>query len=149
MLKTYWDKIPAPIKWGIIFVVILLGWLYLTKGINGISNFVFWRKANREQAAIQEKLNKAEKQQEVIDQTLKDLAVANSKLEEAKKVTDKAVEVFDDTDKTSKQKVAEFEAIMSTAPVRTDPTGVTDDQLCARAKAAGSNPDLIAALCSK
>jgi len=131
----------------VILLVIL--WLGVTKGFNGISNFFFWRKANAEQKVINDKLEKAAQQQAVIDQTLLRLAESEKKLAEATKASLEAERIFNDATKTSKEKVAAFKDALDAAPLHTDPNAVTDDELCSRAKSAGSSPAVIAALCTR
>lgn len=134
----------------LIGVLLLVSWLYITKGINGVSNFFFWRAANKKQAQVEQQLkDAADAKQAQIDQTLRDLAAAKATLVEKIAAADAARKVFEDADKTSKEKVAALEAILSAPAVHTDPTGLTTDDLCARAKAANSNPGLIAALCAQ
>jgi predicted Holliday junction resolvase-like endonuclease len=143
----------TPIKWiiatALALILILFIWLYVTKGINGISNFFFWRKANAEQKVINEKLAKAEKQQKVVDQTLLRLAESEKKLAEASKAREESERIFNDSTKTSREKVEAFKEALSAAPIHTDPNSVSDDDLCTRAKAAGSNPAALAALCGQ
>jgi hypothetical protein len=143
----------TPIKWiigtALALILLLFVWLYATKGINGISNFFFWRKANAEQKVIDKKLAEADKKQEVIDQTLLRLADSEKKLAEVSKAREESERIFNDSTKSSKEKVAAFKDALSSGPVLTDPNSVSNADLCARAKAAGSNPAAVAALCGQ
>lgn len=147
------SKIPSPIKWivgtGLVCLLFLVLWLWATKGVNGISNFFFWRQANAKLAKVNADLEDSKKKQAIIDQTLKDLAASEQRVAEAEKARIEAERIFKDATKTAKEKVAAYEAAMRDNPVHTDPAGVTTDDLCARAKTANSNPDLIRALCQE
>lgn len=129
-------------------ILMLVLWLGVTKGLNGISDFFFWRAAHAKQVAVDQKLEKADKQQAVVDQTLLRLAESEKKLAEATKAREESERIFNDASKTSKEKVAAFKDALDAAPIHTDPNSVTDDDLCARAKAAGSSDAVLAALCT-
>lgn len=131
----------------IVVVALVFAWVGLTKGWNGISNLIFWRQANAKQKEIDQKLQKADEHQKIIDQTLLQLAESEKRLAEATKAREEAERIFNDSTKTSKEKVAAFKEALDAAPVSTDPSNITDEALCARAKAAGSSLAVIAALC--
>lgn len=133
----------------IVVIVLVFAWVGLTKGWNGISNFVFWKQANAKQKEVDQKLQKADDQQKLIDQTLLQLAESEKKLAEATKARVEAERIFNDSTKSSQEKVKAFKESLVTNPIVTDPGTVTDDDLCARAKAAGSSAAVIAALCTQ
>jgi DNA repair exonuclease SbcCD ATPase subunit len=94
-------------------------------------------------------LDEAKEQKKELEKTLLELKQAKEDLAKAQKAREEAEKIFNDRSKTANEKVKAFEAAMSNAPVHTDTTGVTTDDLCARAKANGSDPAVIAALCGK
>jgi len=147
------NNIPAPVKWivgtGVTVILLILLWLYATKGINGIQSFIFYKKANAEQAKINADLEKAKQQQAIIDQTLRDYKQAKADYDSVKAEKDKLEKVFNDQSKSAAEKVAAFKAALADDPVHTPTDNVTTDDLCARAKAIGSSPATITALCGQ
>lgn len=144
-------SIPSPVKWitGTALVVILLifSWLFITRGMNAVKDFVFWRQANQKQEEVNSKLAKAEEQKKVLDITLQEYAKSKEALAAAKKESDILKGIFNDDAKNAAQKLKAYQDALLSAPVVTDPTGVTMQDLCGRAKASGGSPQLIAALC--
>jgi hypothetical protein len=148
------SKIPTPIKWGlgigIIFVLSLLMWFgVLTKAWNGIGNWLFSRQINAERAKVQKELDQAAEQKKVLEQTLLEYKQAKEELVTVKAEKDRLEQVFNDKSKTASDKVAEFKAAAADTPVHTPTDNITTADLCARAKAAGSSPGVVAALCGQ
>lgn len=148
------SNIPTPIKWvvgvGLIVALGLMIWFgVLTKAWNGIGNFFFHRQANELSQEVKDQLAKAAEQKKALEQTLLELAKSKEDLAKATKAREEAEKIFNDSSKTAKEKVAAFEAAMSASPTPTDPRNVSTEDLCARAKAAGTDPAIIAALCGQ
>ena len=151
---SMFSNIPNPVKWivgaGLIIALGLMIWFgVLTRAWNGIGNLLFHRQANEMSQDVKDQLAKAAEQKKVLEQTLLELAKSKEDLAKATKAREDAERIFNDASKTSKEKVAAFEAAMSAAPIHTDPSNVSTDDLCARAKAIGSDPTIISALCTK
>jgi uncharacterized protein YlxW (UPF0749 family) len=153
MIREYLNQLPAPIRYlilgGLVIVIIILIWLYGTRVWNGVGNYLFHRQANQMSEEVQKKLAQAEEQKKELEKTLLELKQAKDDLAKAQKAREEAEKAFDDKSKTASQKLDAFKKAMSDAPVHTDTTGVTTDDLCARAKANGSDPAVIAALCTR
>lgn len=122
-------------------------WLAATKGINGVKDFVFWKQAAVKQKAIDAKLSKIDEMEKAFDQTLVEYAKSKEALAAAKRETDIRTEIFNNDAKSAAQQVKEFEKAVAEKPVVTDPTGVTMEQLCLRAKTSGGSEATIRALC--
>jgi len=148
---SFLDTIPAPVKWivgtALVVVFLIFAWLFLTRGMNAVKDFVFWRQANQKQQEVNTKLAKAEEQQKALDITLQEYAKSKEALAAAKKESEIREKIFNDNSKTASQKVAAYKDALSAAPTVTDPVGVSTDDLCQRAKAIGGSSQLIAALC--
>ena len=148
------QKIPTPIKWGLgIGIIIVLGLLIwfgvLTKAWNGLGNWLFSRQINAERAKVQKDLDKAAEQKKLLEQTLLDYKQAKQDLVTVKAEKDRLEQVFNDKSKTASDKVAEFKKAVADDPVHTPTDNITNNDLCARAKAIGSSPATIAALCGQ
>lgn len=148
------QKIPTPIKWGlgvgIVVVFSLLMWFgVLTKAWNGLGNWLFSRQINAERVKVQKDLDKAAEQKKLLEQTLLEYKQAKEELVTVKAEKDRLEQVFNDKSKTATDKVAEFKAAAADNPVHTPTDNITSDDLCARAKAIGSSPATIAALCGQ
>ena len=147
------SNIPNPVKWivgaGIVIALGLMIWFgVLTRAWNGIGNLLFHHQANEMSQDVKDQLAKAAEQKKVLDQTLLELAKSKEDLAKATQAREDAEKIFNDKSKTASQKVAAFEAIKSAAPIVNDP-GTSLEELCARAKANGSDQRVIDALCSK
>lgn len=136
---------------GVALVIILsLGWFVgFSRVWNGIGNALFHRQINAKQAEVQKELDNAAKQKQALEQTLLELKQAKEDLARAKADRELAEKLFYDQSKTSAEKVAEYKKALATAPIVTDTSGITGDDLCARATASNSSPAIIAALCAK
>lgn len=148
------SNIPNPVKWivgaGLVIALGLMIWFgVLTKAWNGIGNFLFHRQANEMSQDVKDQLAKAAEQKKLLEQTMLELAKSKEDLATATKAREEAEKIFNDKSKTAGQKLAAFEAAKSAAPIHTDPSNVSIDDLCARAKAIGGSQDLIDALCTK
>lgn len=145
------NRIPALIKWavGIGLAIILLIAFFQFGGsfANGIGNWLFRRQINAKQAEVQKQLDDAAKQKQALEQTLLELKQTKEAYAAAKAEADAARQIFYDQSKTSSAKVAEFKEILADTPTHTDPTGVTTDDLCARAKASSASEYVTKALC--
>lgn len=131
-------------------IALTLGWwFYGTRVWNGIGNWMFHRQINAERSKVDKELQDAAKQKQALEQTLLELKQAKEDLAQAKADRELAEKLFYDQSKTSAEKVAEYKKALATAPTHTDTTGITGDDLCARASASNSSPAIIAALCAK
>lgn len=143
LLNTIMAKIPVPIRWaiGIALAGILIFFLWYkgTQLWNGIGNYFFHRQINAERAKVQKDLDLAAEQKKELEKTLTELAVAKKELESVKAEKDRLENIFNDQSKTAAQKVAEFKKAVSDDPEHTPTDGITDEDLCRRAKALGVN----------
>ena len=148
------SNIPNPVKWivgaGLVIALGLMIWFgVLTKAWNGIGNFLFHRQANELSQDVKDQLAKAAEQKKLLEQTLLELAKSKEELAKATKAREEAEKIFNDKSKTASEKVAAYEAAKSAAPIHTDAGSVSTEDLCARAKAIGSDQSIIDALCPK
>jgi hypothetical protein len=152
-LKAKFNSIPNPIKWFVgVGLVVILAILLVFKGQqvwNGIGNKIFEWKIGKKQEEVNKDLADAARQKVLLEQSLKELKAAKEELTAAKAETDRLKGIFDDSSKNSAQKVAEFKKAVSDNPVHTPTDNVTTEDLCARAKAIGSSPGTIAAVCGQ
>lgn len=153
VINSALNKIPTPIRWaiGIALVAILIFFIWYkgTQGWNQIGNFFFHRQINAERAKVQKELTDAAAQKQELEKTLVEFAKAKEALAAAQKEREIREQIFNDANKTAKEKVAAYKAAMSAAPVHTDPTGVSTEDLCQRAKSIGGSQATIDALCSR
>lgn len=147
------NSISTPVKWavgiGLAVILALFLWLLVTKGWNGIGNYLFHRQANELNQKIKDQLAQAAEQKKVLEQTLIELARSKEELAKATKAREEAEKIFNDKSKTAAQKIAAYEASMSAAPIHTDAVNVTTADLCQRAKDIGSSQGVIDSLCTK
>jgi hypothetical protein len=150
-INSLLNKIPRSVQFTIgAGLAILLALLIFYKGTqiwNGIGNFFFHRQINAERSKVQKELDSAAEQKKALEQTLIELAKSKEALAAASKEREIRDQIFNDKNKTAKEKVAAFEAAMQSAPVRTDPTGVSTNDLCERARSLGASQATIDALC--
>lgn len=142
-----WIKVNPIIVIGIVIILAIFIWYFQTKLWNGVGNLVFAAKMTWQEKNLQKELDSAAAQQKEIDQTLLELAKSKEALAAAKREREIAEKIFDDKSKTAKEKVAAYEAALQGAPVHTDSSGVTVNDLCARAKAIGASAATVASLC--
>jgi phospholipase/lecithinase/hemolysin len=146
-------NLPSFIKWlflagGAILLAIFI-WYRGTLIWNGIGNWLFARQINAERLKVEKDLKDAAAQKLALEQTLKDFAAAKVELQEVKAEKDRLEKIFNDQSKTAAAKVAEFKKAVSDDPIHTPTDNVTLDDLCTRAKAAGSSAATITALCGQ
>lgn len=152
MIKEQLSKIPKAVRWplgigiGVLFAIVL--WFYGAKAWNGIGNYFFHRKADALSADVKKQLADAAEQKKLLERTLIELQLSKEELARATKAREDAERIFNDKSKTASEKLKEYQQVMSANPIRTDPTGVTTSDLCARAKAIGSDQSVIDALCN-
>ena len=145
------SRIPPTFRLIIIVAVsilIVIGvWFYGAKAWNGIGNKVFEWRTGRKLEQVEKQLREAENQKRELEKTLLELKQAKEDLAVATKARQQAEEIFNDSSKTSAEKVAAFKDALRDDPVRTDTTGITTESLCERAKAAGADAAVVSALC--
>lgn len=145
------NSIPKPVQIGIVIVLgavlVFFLWYKGTQLWNGIGNFFFHRQINAERVNVQKELDDAAAQKQELERTLVEFGKAKEALAAAQKEREIREQIFNDANTTAKEKVALFEAAMQSAPLHTDPSGVTVDALCERAKALGSSAATLDALC--
>lgn len=145
------SRLPPTIRLIIIVavsVLILIGvWFYGAKAWNGIGNKVFEWRTGKKLEQVEKQLKEAENQKKELEKTLLELKQAKEDLAVATKARQQAEAIFNDSSKTSAQKVEAFKDTLGEPPVRTDTTGITTDSLCERAKATGAAAAVISALC--
>lgn len=153
MFKTLTDKIPVPFRLPILIgagIILLIAlWFYGTTFKNHISNTLFQHKEQKIDKDVQKQLAQAAEQKKELDKTLLELKQAREDLDKAKAQREQAEVIFNDKFKTATQKLADYKTVMSDPSIHTDPTGVTTDDLCERAKQVGSDQAVIDALCTK
>lgn len=98
---------------------------------------------------LQKELDSATEQKKEIEQTLIEFAKSKEALAAATKEREIREEIFNDKTKNAKEKVQAYEAAVSAAPVHTDPTNISTDDLCRRARSLGSSQATIDALCTR
>ena len=152
-MKEFWNKIPALIKMPVLIGLAILILLFVVfKGQNAwnhVGNKIFEWKIGRKQEEVNKDLTDAARQKVLLEQSLKELQQAKEELETAKSETDRLKGIFNDSSKTSSEKVSEFKKAVSDNPVRTPTDNITTNDLCERAKVIGASPGTIAALCGQ
>lgn len=150
-LKQKFDSIPSIVKWPIIVgLILLLAIFFFFKGQqiwNGFGNKIFEWKIGKKQEQVQKELSEATKQKAELEQSLRELKQAKEELNSAKAETDRLKGIFNDSSKTSSDKVAEFRKEISNSPTHTPTDNITNNDLCERAKAIGASAETITALC--
>lgn len=144
-----WLKANPIVAIGIVIILVIFIWWFQTKLWNGTGNLIFAAKMTWQERSVQKELESAAAQQKEIDKTLLDLARSKEALAAAAKERELAEKIFNDSDKTAKEKVAAYEAMRSRVPVATDPTGADLDSLCAKARALSASQATIDGLCAK
>lgn len=149
-VKEWIKKYPAiSLIVGIILAATLgsLIWVYGTRAWNGVGNKIFEWKIGKKQEQVNKELADAAEQKKALDQTLFELGQSKKELVTVKAEKDRLEQIFNDKSKTASEKVAAFKAAVADDPVVTPTDGVTTEDLCARAKAAGASAATISALC--
>jgi biopolymer transport protein ExbB/TolQ len=141
--------ITIPLTIGLVLTLGFFAWYKSAWVFNGIGNIWFAAKVSWQGKNLQKELDSAATQKKEIEQTLIELAKSKEALAAATKEREIREQIFNDKTKTSKEKIQAYEAAMSAAPVHTDPTGVTTDDLCERARSLGSSQATIDALCTR
>lgn len=131
-----------------ILIVIIL-FFFGARAWNGVGNYFFQREVTKARAEVQQQLDQAAQQKKELERTLIELDLSKRDLEKATKAREEAEAIFNDKSKTSAQKVADYKAVLADAPIRTNPSGVTTDDLCQRAKANGADATVVNALCGQ
>ncbi len=154
MIGEVFNKIPKLYVWVIgialvLFLAITIWFGGITSAWNGIGNWLFHRQINAERLKVQKELDLAAEQKKAYEQTLLEYKQAKEELVTVKAEKDRLEEVFNDKSKTAAEKVAEFKAAVADDPVHTPTDGITTEDLCARAKAAGASPATVAAVCGQ
>ena len=129
-------------------IALTLGWwFYGSRVWNGIGNWLFHRQINAERQKVNKELAEAAETKKALEQTLLEYGQAKKELVTVKAEKDRLEQVFNDKQKSAQDKVAAFKAAVADDPVSTPTDNITTEDLCARAKAIGSSPATIAALC--
>lgn len=137
-----------PVVW--LVAAALLAFLIWYKGTqlwNGVGNAIFATKMSWQEKNLQKDLESAAAQKKELETTLTELAVAKKDYEDAKAEKDRLEAIFNDSAKSAAEKVAEFKKSLSTDPDVTPTDGITDADLCARARAIGASATTIESLC--
>jgi biopolymer transport protein ExbB/TolQ len=141
--------ITIPLSVGLVLILGFFVWYKSVGILNALGNAWFAAKMSWQGRQLQKELDSADVQKKEIEQTLIEFAKSKEALAAATKEREIREEIFNDKTKNAKEKVQAYEAAISAAPVRTDPTGVTVDDLCQRARAIGSSQATIDALCAR
>lgn len=134
---------------GVLIIFVLFLWYRGTQIWNGIGNYFFHKQINAERVKVQKDLDDAAAQKQVLEQTLKELAEVKKDYADVKAEKDRLETFFNDQSKTAAEKVTAFKASLVDDPERTSTDNVTTESLCERARAIGSSPATIAALCGQ
>lgn len=150
-IKAWISAQSAGMKIAAAFALIVLlsigWWFYGAQVWNGIGNKVFEWKIGKKQEQVNKELADAAEQKKILEQTLFEYAQSKKELEAVKAEKDRLEQVFNDKSKTASEKVAEFKKIAGSEPEHTATDGVTLNELCERAKAAGASQSTINSLC--
>lgn len=137
--------IPATV--GLVLILGFFIWYQGSHVWNGVGNMWFAAKMSWQQKNLQKELESVPAQKKALEETFIELAKSKEALAAATREREIREEIFNDKTKTAKEKLQIYESVMSAAPVHTDPSGVTTNDLCTRAKALGSSQPTIDALC--
>jgi F0F1-type ATP synthase membrane subunit b/b' len=152
-LKQTFDSTPSIVKWPIIVgLAIILTLFLIFRGQtmwNGIGNKIFEWKIGKKQTQVQKELDDAAKIKAELEQSYKDLKQAKEDRASAIEETDRLKGIFNDSSKTSADKVAEFKKAISDSPTHTPTDNITNNDLCERAKSIGASAETITALCQQ
>lgn len=144
-----WIK-THPIVWAIPAIILAIFiWYKGTQIWNGIGNLVFAAKMSWQEKNLQKELDSVPAQKQALEETLRQLAVVKKDYEDAKAEKDRLEAIFNDSSKSAAAKVAEFKKSLASGPDVTPTDGITDADLCARARAIGASPATIAAVCGQ
>lgn len=144
-----WLKSNPLIAIGIVIILAILIWWFQAKLWNGIGNAIFAAKMSWQEKNLQKELDSVPAQKQALEETLRELAVVKKDYEDAKAEKDRLEAIFNDSAKSAAEKVAEFKKSLASGPDVTPTDGITDADLCARARAVGASPATIAAVCGQ
>jgi hypothetical protein len=139
--------ITIPLTVGLVLILGFFIWYKGSQAWNDIGNYLFQRQINAERLKVQKELDNAAAQKKALEQTLQELAAAKQNYADIKAQKDELEKVFNDSSKTSAEKVAAFRASVKDDPKFTATDGITAESLCARAREIGASAATVATVC--